>query len=223
MELDLRSEDTSEGLLSENGKDASSNIQITITPQRWNVPHKIYVLGVDDDIVDGDQYYEISVTPVSKDAAYALAGTFVSIVNYDDDFANIVVEPSSGINGNLDTSESDEQTGQHSWTFDVTLTAQPLFPVIINIESTDTTEGEVSRTQLVFPSAMGWDKKETIQVSGVDDYLADGAQPFEVVLTIQSFDYDYAALILEPFKSTNLYVDVWTRRCANGVSTSGKG
>ena len=206
VDIHIRSHDVSEGLLSRNQVDMSSNVKITFAPAMWNVSQTVYVMGVDDDIADGDQYYEISVTPATNDGLYALASTFVTIVNHDDDFANVLVGAKSG---NLDTTESSEQSGQHSWTFDVQLATQPFFPVIINIKSTDTSEGKVSKNKLEFPAGKGWNKLETIQVSGVDDDLIDGNQEFKILLEITSSDEAYDAMTLDSFKSTNLYVDVY--------------
>ena len=204
VELDIRSHDLSEGLLSKNQIDVSSNIQLKITPQLWNVSQTIYVMGVDDDIADGDQHYEVSFTPATNDATYVSAGIMTKIANYDDDFASVFVDPQSG---NLDTSESAKQRGQHSWTFEVKLATQPLSPVIIHIKSSDTTEGKVSKKQIEFPAGTGWNKIESVRVSGVDDDLVDGDQEFEVLFEIESSDEDYGAIILDSLKSTNLYVD----------------
>ena len=204
VQLDIRSQDATEGLLSllKDEAEASSNAQITITPEKWNVPHTIYVMGVDDNIADGDQYYEISVTPATSDPNYASAGTTTKIVNHDDDSVNVLVESKSR---NLATMESaEEDASQNSWTFDVKLATQPLFPVFIKISSTDNTEGKVSQTRLEFPAGKGWDEVKEVRVSGVDDDLVDGDQEFEVVLEIESLDEDYAAINLEPFKSINL-------------------
>ena len=42
----------------------------------------------------------------------------------------------------------------------------------------------------------------------MDDDLIDGDQEFEIRLEITSSDEAYDAMVLDPFKSTNLYVDV---------------
>ena len=204
VQLDIRSQDATEGLLSlaRDEAKASTGIQITIAAERWNVPHKIFVMGVDDNIADGDQYYDISVKPATSDKNYASAGTVTKIVNHDDDTVNVLVESKSR---NLATTESAEEDAfQNFWAFDVKLATQPLFPVVIKISSTDDTEGKVSKTRLEFPAGKGWDEVKEVRVSGVDDDLVDGDQEFEVFLEIDSLDEDYAAINLEPFKSINL-------------------
>ncbi|WP_027359891.1 DUF4347 domain-containing protein [Desulforegula conservatrix] len=75
----LSSSDLSEGVLS-----ASS---LVFTPENWNNPHIVSVIGADDDLVDGDQsYFIVTGASVSDDPSYnGIDPSDVSVVNTDND------------------------------------------------------------------------------------------------------------------------------------------
>src|SRR5207249_4346876 len=63
----------------------------------------------------------------------------------------------------------------------VQLVTQPTANVTIPIASSDTTEGTTSVTQLVF-TPVNWHSAQTVTVTGVDDSIADGDQPYTIML-----------------------------------------
>lgn len=94
----------------------------------------------------------------------------------------ILVYPTSG----LVTTESGGTD-----TFTVVLDSQPTADVTINISSSDTTEGTVSPTSLTFTpgevtiALVGWgvwSSPQTVTVTGVDDTIIDGNQPYTIIL-----------------------------------------
>ena len=83
--IGISSSDTSEGTV-----DTTS---LTFTPSNWNVPQTVTVTGVDDPDTDGDVAYTIvTAAAVSTDTDYgSLDASDVSVINQDDDAANVEV------------------------------------------------------------------------------------------------------------------------------------
>ena len=76
----------------------------------------------------------------------------------------------------------------------VELTASPAGEVVIDIASSDLTEGVVSTAQLLF-DATNWNVLQVVTVAGVDDDEVDGEVDFQVSLSAaSSVDPRYAAL-----------------------------
>lgn len=89
-------------------------------------------------------------------------------------------------------------------TFQVTLTAPPKANVTIPISSSDTTEGTVSVSSLVF-TPTNWKVPQTITVTGVNDTIFDGDVAYSVVLgAATSADPDYAGFDPRDVSLTNL-------------------
>lgn len=79
-------------------------------------------------------------------------------------------------------------------TFTVKLNVQPASNVTIPISSSDTTEGTVSPTSLVFTST-NWNAAQTVTVTGVDDLIDDGDVAYTVLLgAAVSTDSSYSGL-----------------------------
>ena len=72
-------------------------------------------------------------------------------------------------------------------TFTVKLNSQPTANVTIGVSSSDTTEGTVSPSSLMFTSS-NWNANQTVTVTGVDDSDVDGKQSFTVVLAVTNTD-----------------------------------
>src|SRR5439155_501791 len=95
----------------------------------------------------------------------------VAVTNTDDDTAGISVVPTSG----LTTTE-----GSGTATFTVALTSQPTANVTIGLSSSDLTEGTVAPASVTFTPA-SWNTAQTVTVTGVDDFVADGAVAYTIV------------------------------------------
>ncbi|MEZ6122842.1 MAG: S8 family serine peptidase [Planctomycetaceae bacterium] len=87
-------------------------------------------------------------------------------------------------------STSVEDFGQTD-TFDVSLPFQPSSDVVLNVVSQDTTEVTVSNSQLIFTAA-NWNQPQTVTVTGVTDFLADGDQQTDVVISVAAAASDPA-------------------------------
>ncbi len=171
----------------DEGEGAVDLDELTFTLDNWDAPQTVTVTGVDDDVADGDVIYQVEVgMPVSTDSNYAaLPAQTVSLENTDDETAGVTVRPTAGL-------ETTEAGGTD--TFEVVLNSQPTAAVTISLASSDAEEATVPAASLVFTS-MNWNAAQTVTVTGVDDDLADGAQPYRVTLTVASDDPDYDGLV----------------------------
>jgi hypothetical protein len=93
-------------------------------------------------------------------------------------------------------------------TFHVMLNRRPLSDVVIDVASSDPSEGTVSTNQLTFTPA-NWYLPQTVTVTGVDDHEVDGVATYGVHLgPVSSADSDYDGLTLEPLAATNADDDI---------------
>ena len=111
---------------------------------------------------------------------------FNPIVSGDADYAGIVPAPVLVFNTDNDTagfevSEASGPTGEdgQTATFTVRLRTEPSDDVTISFSSSDTGEGALGQTNLTF-TALNWDSFQTVTLTGQDDELADGNQPYLV-------------------------------------------
>ncbi len=163
--IGLSSSDTTEGTV--------APASLNFTSGNWNVAQSVTVSGVDDAVDDGDIAFTVLTGPAaSGDAAYAgLDAADVALSNIDDDGAGVLVTPTAG----LITTEAGGTA-----TFSVVLTSQPTADVVIDLSSSDTTEGTVAPAALTFTSA-DWNVARTVTVTGVDDAVDDGDLSYSIV------------------------------------------
>jgi len=127
---------------------------------------------------------------------YYVTGTIpgVPVVN-----AGIIVTPTAG----LTTSEDGD-----SASFTVVLASAPTVEVVINLSSSNIQEGVADQSQLVF-TAENWNVAQTVTVTGVNDEVIDGDQPYSVLLApAVSTDGNYNGLDAEDVQLVNLDNDV---------------
>ena len=129
--------------------------------------------GVDDQIFDRDVPYLIVTGPAtSNDPIYnGMNATDVSVTNRDNETGSIIINPTS----NLITTEAGVQA-----TFSIVLSNQPTANVAIGLSSSDNTEASISPTQVIF-SPTNWSTARTATITGIDDQLDDGDQPFTII------------------------------------------
>src|SRR5439155_874344 len=144
--------------------------------------------GVNDFVADGNQPYTIIFdTTGSGDGAYAaIKPTNVSMSNIDNDSAGFTVNVTDSTTG------EDLSTGS----FTVVLTSQPTGSntVTVNYHSSNTAEGTVFPASLLFPTTNG-KAAQTVTATGVNDFVADGNQPYTIIFdTTGSGDGAYAAI-----------------------------
>ncbi len=177
--LDVSSTDAGEGL--------PSPATLTFTPATWATPQVVTVTGVDDGLVDGPQPYDVgvAVSAASTDrSGYpSLAPAAVALVNLDNDAAGYLVSAASG-----PTTEAGGQT-----TFTVQLGGQPNGTLMIDVVSALPAEGTASPATLTFDAA-NWATPQVVTVTGADDFVVDGDQPYLVVLSVDPVSTDTTGL-----------------------------
>jgi len=170
---------------------------LVFTPGDFDQPQRVLIAGVDDPWVDGPQLYTIQITATGS--ALPIAAVDLQVTNDDDDHAGAIVTPVTG----LLTSE----TGTHA-TFTVRLTAKPMYDVTIPIASSNIAEGVVDRASVTFTPS-NWDLAQTVTVTGVDDQIADGAQPYTIELApATSDDPAFAGMDADDVQVTNVDDDL---------------
>ena len=192
--ISLESSDTGEGTVPPDA--------LTFATDAWNTAQTVTVTGQDDDIDDDNQDYMVTLDPSSGDTNYdSLSSVTISVTNNDDtDAAGVVVDTDSATTGpqntGLTTGEDDTTA-----TFTVVLNSEPMSPVTISLESSDTGEGTVPDA-LTFATGV-WNTAQTVTVTGIDDAIADGNQPYTITLDPSSGDTKYDGLSSVTVSVTN--------------------
>ncbi len=177
--FNLSSTNPNEGVLSKSS--------LTFTSANWNIPQIVTVTGVDDTLVDGNKAYQIVTSPAySNDLRYNNFNPIdVSITNLDNDRSGITVTPTTGL-------VTTEQGGTSS--FVVYLNAQPTSNVTLTMSSSNTKEGTISLSTLVF-TPTNWMVAQIVTVKGVDDHVSDSNKMYSIILNpLTSADKSYAGL-----------------------------
>jgi len=171
--------------LSDNTEGRLDRTSLTFTSANFNQAQLVTVTGVDDDIDDGDQDYQVLISNAfSADPDYnGKFGSSVALVNFDDEEPGITVSSTS-----LITSEAGATA-----TFSVLLNSKPQDTVTVDLVVTDTTEGSISPAQLTFTTT-NFNIAQTITVTGLDDQEDDGDRPFKVITQATSGDVSYDGL-----------------------------
>jgi len=187
--IPVSSSDVTEGTVSVSS--------LTFTAANWNVPQAVVVTGVNDNVDDGNIAYSIILgAATSTDTAYnGLNPADVALSNQDNDTAGITRGTPSG-------TTTTEAGG--AITFTVRLNSEPTANVTVGISSSDTTEGTVSASSLLFTPA-NWSVDQTVTVTGVDDAIYDGNIAYNAVVAAStSSDPLYSGINPADVALTNL-------------------
>ena len=182
-----RSSDTGEGTVSPE--------TLTFTSDNWNTPQQLTVTGVNDDIADGNQRYQITFTVSSEDTNYNnFSLDPVDVTNIDNN--------TPGITRVVVDSTTSESANDNTGTIHLMLNTRPTANVVITPTSSDTGEGTVSPETLTFTTS-NWDTEQQVTVTGVDDAIEDGNQSYQITFTVMSDDTNYSELVVSPVDITN--------------------
>lgn len=170
--IDANSSDISEGIVSPSS--------LTFDNTNWDLSHIMTITGVDDFLDDGNHNYVIQLaingSSTTDTTGYAtLDPDDVSITNIDNDTLGYDISSISGNTSELGTTAM----------FTIKLNTQPSGNVVINVMSSDTSEGTVTPTSLTFDSA-NWNSDQTVTVTGVNDSLDDGDTNYVIQLVLNS-------------------------------------
>ena len=160
---------------SDNDEGQVSPETLSFTNKNWNTYQTLTITGVDDNVTDGTQSYQIDFQISTEDTKYsALSLSSLSVSNKDDEVAGVEVGTISG-----NTTESGGTS-----TFTVKLNSQPEADVTISVSSSNTDEGTVNPSSMGFSSS-NWNTSQTVTVTGVDDSsdpVVDGNTSYKINL-----------------------------------------
>jgi hypothetical protein len=189
--INLQSDDPGEGVPSPSA--------LTFTTSNYSSAQTISVLAVDDAFYDDNQSYTIALKTISgTGTAYdGFDPADVSVTNTDNEDAdNVSIEPSTS---NISVSETGSTTS-----FTLRLKSEPTANVVLSISSSNTTEGVVSPSSLLF-SRNNWSTSQTVTVTGVDDYYDNGSTPFNIIVgSPVTSDTNYSAKSSSTISATNV-------------------
>ena len=188
---------------------------LTFNSTNWNTNQTVTIAGVDDDLVDGDIGYTITLSVTSGDTPYtSLDDIDISVTNNDDDVAGVTVSPTE-----INTSE----TGAFA-TFSLVLTSEPKHDVTISFSGVDNTEGSIDKSSVTFTLA-NWNTPQDVTITGLDDALADGDVQYTITTTASSSDSDYNNIAIDDVQVTNADNDIAgiTVLPTSGLQTSESG
>jgi hypothetical protein len=203
VDLEVRSGDATEGLVLAPGYAAPGEARgVSFTPSDWDVPRRVTVHPVEDDVADGSVHYSVALrVAFSEDPIYAaVPPVAVRVTNADVDVRGIVVSATTAT-----TSESGLIAD-----FGVRLASRPSSSLTVVVESMDPSEGLVepdwggalSAVNLWF-DVMNWAQPQRIRLRGVDDPFTDGPRTYQVTLRTEYLPAE------DPWSSVpTRYVDV---------------
>ncbi len=151
-----------------------STSNFLFTPSNWNVEQILTVTGVDDNDYDGN---------ISQTISYAWVGTsntgILNIMNIDNE------GPPNTFTLSGNTSE-DGGTASLS----VVLNTAPTSNVVYLFESSDTTEGDLNISTIVFTPS-DWNTTKTVFIEGVDDAIFDLEQRYKIKVSVVTNDPNF--------------------------------
>lgn len=165
----------------------------------------IELIPVDDALIEPEEVLRINLIQTSEPALFPIADAGVVSVGVNRDDVLIQSDDIAGftfveVGGTTVTGE--DGTNQ---TFTVVLDAEPTSDVVIDVASSDITEGDVDLPSLTF-SPTNYDTPQTVTVIGQDDPLVDGDQNYDIVLSIRAAasDDDFDAVPDQIINAINL-------------------
>jgi hypothetical protein len=189
--VSLRSRPTADVLINLSSSSAEGSVfptSLLFTPANFAAAQKVTVIGADDTVRDGNQRFSIITEPaISVDDGYKnLDGPNVNVVNVDDDGPGIVIVKST------DPMMTTESGG--TATFTLRLSTPPKGEVAIGLTTSNGAEGEINPAIMTFTPA-NWSSPQTATLTGKEDGLADGSQPYRAIIAAaSSSDADYQGL-----------------------------
>lgn len=156
-----------------------SPVDLTFTPDNWNVPQTVTLTGVPDTTVDGDQTVSITISVDSDvlDPIWANAEDFViAAINTDIDTASVDIGVSDGSTSVSETGDSDSVT--------LVLPSKPLTNVTFEF-TTDATDLALNPAELIF-TPDNWNVAQVLMIDGVDNDYVDGDRTLTIDLTTKT-------------------------------------
>lgn len=172
--------------LTPNAQVSVSPTTLTFTSSNWSTPQTVTVTAVDDFVAEGAHTGSIAYSLASADTNYnglVVAPLAVNIT--DNDSAGVTIVESAGSTSVAEGGATDTLT--------VVLTSQPV--AIVTVTLSPDSQVATSPATLTFTAA-NWNVAQTVTVSAVDDFVAEGAHTGSIAFSTASSDANYNALTL---------------------------
>ncbi len=195
VKVTVATDNIAEGLI-ETSEGNVESIELIFTPDNWDTPQTVTVVGQDDKEEDGTQNYNITLGTSSEYEAFNGLNTSVSAYNIDDDIAGVSV-----LTENIETDES----GKYA-TIPVRLNSAPTSDVVITVTVSDDTEAVATTSSITFTKA-NFDTVQEITITGIPDNIIDGDQHYTVMLSVATDDPNYKALYPDGFTISGVNLD----------------
>ncbi len=162
------------------------------TPNRNTVSRDVAFDSQGNLVISG-QFYESVLTPTGRilENAQGNSATYLMKLNLA---PGLSISSGDGVQVSEDGAEA---------SISIALATPPAATVVVTLTSTDLSEGTVSPSTLTF-TPFNWRTPQTVTVKGIDDALIDGAQAFEINISLTSNDLNYHALPIAAIHALNV-------------------
>ncbi|MFV1984905.1 MAG: hypothetical protein ACC657_15265, partial [Thiohalomonadales bacterium] len=190
--------------------------QVTFDPSNWSQPQTITATAVNDNIIDGHQHVDISLSidPSSNDSSgyknilpQNLPTEIISIIDNGKIGVNVqAVGPLDTTSGNITISENGGVG-----TFRVNLTSQPTPNSTIEVTiAGDPAEVDIVPTTVTFDS-VNWATVQVVTLTGKNDFVVDADKLVPITFSVTNASTDttgYAAVVAQSINVMVRNVDI---------------
>jgi hypothetical protein len=174
--------------------------QVVFTADNWTQPQTLVLMGVDDELADGDQVGLLRLpAATSTDVRFAgIDPRDLPLLNLDDEAEG---PPAALVVDAVDLAlAEDGATGL----LRISLNRTPSANVVVSISSDDLGEASVAPLELTFTPQAATQPQDVV-LTGVDDAVTDGDQPVSIrVRVASSADAGFATLPAQVLTATNV-------------------
>lgn len=160
---------------SSNSSEGSVDQSVVFTPLDWHVPRSVFIRGVDDDLADGTQSFNINFVSTSNNEYYNNLTHSVTINNTDNEIA--------GLNINQQNTPMLVEEGGTSDRFYISLNAKPVNSVRVNI----TNDSQISLNQnTIFFTQENFNQPVAVTLTAVSDEMPEFEKTSLISISVDS-------------------------------------
>lgn len=160
----------------------------------WDTAQTITVTAIDDVDVEGNHTATVSSSISTFAFSYSntiMQNVTLNITDNDEPVAAVTVTPSLGTTELTEAGQTD--------TYTVVLDTLPAADVTISV--TPDSQSTVSSSSLIF-TALNWDTAQTVTVTAVNDFIAEGGHTSTISHAATSADGDYEGISIDDVTAT---------------------
>jgi hypothetical protein len=171
-----------------------SKTSLTFTTANYKVPQLLTLSGNNDSDLDGNQYVDLIMQMSSPDNNYNNLTKKISVINVDDEYKSLIVQPASG---------PTQESGLSAY-FTIQASASPSTgnTIQLSFASSDETEGKLISKSLTIDEH-NFNTPQKVWVQGMDDSITDGPISYTISVNVLSGDADFDLLKVDPVTFIN--------------------